>query len=74
MRVILIAILKAYRAMLSPILSALGAHCRFHPTCSEYAIEAFEKLPASKAFILTARRILRCGPWSAGGVDRVPVC
>ena len=74
MRGILIAILKVYRAVLSPMAGALGARCRFHPTCSEYAIEAFGRLPTSRAFILTVRRILRCGPWSAGGVDRVPVC
>jgi putative membrane protein insertion efficiency factor len=73
-RAILISILKTYRALFSPVAGALGARCRFHPTCSEYAIEAFERFPISRAFILTARRILRCGPWSAGGVDRVPAC
>lgn len=50
----------------------LGGQCRFHPTCSQYAVEAFEKLPLHRAFVLTIWRILRCQPFAKGGDDPVP--
>ncbi|MBN8221054.1 MAG: membrane protein insertion efficiency factor YidD [Spirochaetes bacterium] len=50
----------------------LGGQCRFHPTCSEYAVECFEKLPAHRAFVLTLWRILRCQPFAKSGYDPVP--
>jgi len=50
----------------------LGGQCRFHPTCSEYAVECFEKLPAHRAFSLTLWRILRCQPFAKPGYDPVP--
>jgi hypothetical protein len=50
----------------------LGGQCRFHPTCSQYAVEAFEKLPIHRAFYLTLWRILRCQPFAKGGDDPVP--
>ena len=50
----------------------LGGQCRFHPTCSEYAVEAFEKLPVWRAFYLTLWRILRCQPFAKSGYDPVP--
>lgn len=46
-----------------------GRSCRFHPTCSVYARECFIKYPATKAFVKTLKRILKCHPWSSGGVD-----
>lgn len=64
-----ILIIKFYQYAISPL---LGSNCRFYPSCSSYAIEAFEKLPIHKAILRTTWRILRCNPWSAGGVD--PVC
>ncbi|MBI3315752.1 MAG: membrane protein insertion efficiency factor YidD [Candidatus Omnitrophica bacterium] len=42
--------------------------CRFHPTCSRYAVEAFETLSFSQAFFLTLKRVFRCHPFSEGGV------
>lgn len=45
--------------------------CRFHPTCSEYAIEAIEKYGALKGSIMAAKRILRCNPFNKGGYDPV---
>lgn len=45
------------------------AVCRFHPTCSEYTYQAVEKYGIGKGFFLGIKRILRCHPWSKGGVD-----
>ncbi|HEY3299799.1 MAG TPA: membrane protein insertion efficiency factor YidD [Methylophilaceae bacterium] len=59
-------IIKAYQLLLSPM---LGQHCRFTPSCSQYSIEAFTKYGVFKGFYLSARRILKCHPWHAGGHD-----
>ncbi|MDR0764485.1 MAG: membrane protein insertion efficiency factor YidD [Synergistaceae bacterium] len=64
-----IAAIKAYRKFLSPL---LGPRCRFYPTCSQYALEAFQKHGFFKGMILAARRIAKCGPWNPGGIDPVP--
>lgn len=69
MRTLLIAVVKAYRLLLSPW---LGAGCRFEPTCSLYAIEALHTHGSARGSVLTAWRIVRCGPWCAGGHDPVP--
>ncbi len=67
----LIAIVRLYRALLSPILPF--NQCRYIPTCSEYAIEALEKYGAIKGGLLGARRILRCHPYAKTfGYDPVP--
>lgn len=58
-----------YRWTLSPL---LGANCRFHPTCSAYALEAIEQHGAWHGGWLAARRICRCHPWGAAGHDPVP--
>jgi putative membrane protein insertion efficiency factor len=58
-----------YRWTLSPF---LGRQCRFHPTCSAYALEAIERHGALKGWGLALRRILRCHPWAAAGFDPVP--
>ena len=50
----------------------LGANCRFYPTCSEYTVQCFEKLPLHKAIFYSIKRILRCHPYSDGGHDPVP--
>ena len=65
----LIKLVRFYQIILSVF---LGQHCRFHPTCSNYAIEALERHGALKGTILSSRRICKCHPWSAGGVDEVP--
>ena len=65
---------KIYRTFFSPALHALGgpnAGCRFHPTCSEYAEESFEKHGLIKGFFLALLRVLRCNPFSKGGFDPV---
>ena len=50
----------------------IGSHCRFHPSCSHYALEALTEHGAIRGSWLSARRVLRCNPWHAGGYDPVP--
>ena len=69
MKIVLIALMKAYRYAISPM---LGRHCRFEPSCSEYAIAALETHGALKGAGLSAARLCRCHPWHAGGFDPVP--
>jgi putative membrane protein insertion efficiency factor len=62
-----------YQKYLKPALINLGLRgqktCRFHPTCSEYSLEAFNKYNFFKATFLSIKRVLSCGPWSKGGID-----
>lgn len=58
--------IRFYRRFLSP---ALGQRCRYYPTCSTYAEEAVRELGAFRGIILAAWRVLRCNPFSAGGLD-----
>lgn len=69
MRRILIGIITVYRYLLSPF---IGQHCRFTPTCSEYAVEAIDRFGALKGSWMALRRLSRCHPFHAGGVDPVP--
>lgn len=69
MRTVLIALIRAYQLCISPL---LGPHCRFYPSCSQYAREAFERHGVWYGGWLAIRRVLRCHPWHAGGVDLVP--
>jgi putative membrane protein insertion efficiency factor len=69
MRWLLIQLIRGYRFLLSPW---LGYHCRFYPSCSAYAITALERHGAVRGSWLAVTRLLRCHPWSAGGVDPVP--
>ena len=66
---IFISFIKLYQYLISPI---LGSHCRFNPTCSNYAIQSLKKHNFIKAIYLIFTRILRCHPWSKGGFDPVP--
>ena len=65
----LIALVRAYRLLLSPW---LGSSCRFEPTCSAYALQALQRHGALAGTGLTLARIARCHPWCAGGHDPVP--
>ena len=65
-----ILLIKFYRLSLSPL---LGPSCRFYPTCSSYALEAFRTHNFFYAMWLTVWRLLRCNPFSKGGYDPVPL-
>ncbi|MEZ0577537.1 membrane protein insertion efficiency factor YidD [Nocardioides sp. MH1] len=69
MKWVLIALLRAYRAVISPL---YGEVCRYYPSCSAYALEAVRTHGSVKGSWLAARRLVRCHPWAAGGVDHVP--
>lgn len=66
---IFIALLKAYRTVISPL---YGNVCRYYPSCSAYGLEAITTHGAISGLSLTVRRILRCTPWATGGIDPVP--
>jgi putative membrane protein insertion efficiency factor len=65
----LVAPIRLYQQLLSPL---LGPRCRFHPSCSEYAVTAILSHGPLRGLYLSVRRLLRCHPWNAGGVDHVP--
>ncbi len=63
---VLIALITAYQKILSPY---LGEHCRFYPSCSEYALISINKSGALKGTVKSIWRILRCNPLNKGGID-----
>lgn len=69
MRKVLIALIKVYRFTLSPF---IGQHCRFTPTCSQYATEAIEQYGSIKGSWMAAKRLSKCHPFHTGGWDPVP--
>ncbi|HIT46476.1 MAG TPA: membrane protein insertion efficiency factor YidD [Candidatus Cryptobacteroides merdipullorum] len=64
-----ILLIKFYQLCISPLKPPT---CRFTPTCSQYALEAFRKYGPIKGFWLSLKRILRCHPWGGSGYDPVP--
>jgi putative membrane protein insertion efficiency factor len=69
MRFIGIGFVHAWRSTFG-LLTPEGT-CKYHPSCSQYAIDAFRELGLVRGGILAAWRIVRCNPWSHGGVDHV---
>lgn len=69
MKHLLIWLLRAYRFAISPL---YGQVCRYHPTCSAYALEAVTRHGSLRGSWLAARRVGRCHPWADGGYDPVP--
>ena len=69
MRGILLAAIRLYQVVISPL---LGPRCRFYPSCSSYAFEAVERHGPARGTLLAVRRILRCHPFHPGGYDPVP--
>lgn len=64
-----VGLIRFYQKFISPYKTPC---CRFTPTCSQYALEAFRKHGPFKGFWLSLRRILRCNPWGGSGYDPVP--
>lgn len=60
--------IRAYQLLISP---ALGPRCRYYPTCSEYAVQAIEEFGILRGVVLAGWRLLRCNPFSPGGMDPV---
>jgi putative membrane protein insertion efficiency factor len=69
MRKILIALIGVYRYLISPL---MGNHCRFYPSCSDYAQTAIGRFGVLRGGWLSLRRVGKCHPWHEGGVDPVP--
>jgi uncharacterized protein len=75
----LVVLIKLYQKTLSPDHGILFSHlyphgcCKFHPTCSEYATQAISRYGGLSGSWLAAKRVLRCNPLSAGGIDEVPI-
>ena len=67
----LVLLVRLYQWTLRPF---IGAHCRYEPSCSHYAIEALRRHGPVRGAGLAAARVLRCNPWHAGGLDPVPCC
>ena len=69
MRALLQLLIRIYQAVARPLMPPL---CRFHPTCSDYALQALHVHGAGKGSWLAVRRVCRCHPWNPGGFDPVP--
>lgn len=66
---LLVAPIRAYQVAISPMTPAT---CKFHPTCSAYAVTSLRRHGPVKGFLLAGYRVCRCHPWQAGGLDPVP--
>jgi uncharacterized protein len=69
MKILLIGLIRGYKIVISPYLPNA---CRFHPTCSQYAVEAIERFGVVRGGEMAIKRILRCQPLHPGGYDPVP--
>ena len=68
MTVLATLLVSAYRRLVSPL---LAPRCKYHPTCSQYALDALREYGFSRGLVLSGWRLARCNPWSDGGVDYV---
>ena len=66
MTALLVVLVRAYQRLVSPL---LGPRCKYHPSCSQYAIDAVREFGVPRGTLLAAWRLLRCNPWSHGGVE-----
>lgn len=69
MKFIFISLVKFYRRFISPLFPPC---CKYYPTCSTYALTALQRFGAVRGSLLACWRLLRCNPWSMGGIDYVP--
>jgi putative membrane protein insertion efficiency factor len=67
-RLVVLAPIELYRRVISP---ALPQRCRYHPSCSRYAVDAVREFGILRGLVLAGWRLLRCNPWSHGGLDPV---
>jgi putative membrane protein insertion efficiency factor len=67
-RAVLVAPIRLYQRFISP---ALPRRCKYHPSCSEYAVQSIRSYGVLRGLVLAAWRLLRCNPWSHGGYDPV---
>jgi hypothetical protein len=67
---LLIVVIRVYQYLISPL---IGPHCRFHPSCSHYSVEAIQRHGAIQGSYLALLRLARCHPWHPGGLDPVPL-
>ena len=67
MRYLAIGLVRLYQLVVSPLLPANT--CKYHPSCSQYAVDALRKHGLVRGSALAGWRLLRCNPWSRGGVD-----
>jgi len=67
-RSLLVAPIRLYQRAISP---ALPSRCKYHPSCSQYAVDAVRRYGVLRGIVLAGWRLLRCNPWSHGGVDFV---
>ena len=69
MKKIFLKIINFYQKRISPFLGKLGIHCKYYPSCSEYMKQAIEKYGCLKGIALGIKRLLKCNPFSKGGID-----
>lgn len=67
-RAVAVLPIRAYQRLLSPL---VGQRCRYYPPCSEYAAQAITRFGILRGLVLAGWRLLRCNPWSPGGLDPV---
>jgi hypothetical protein len=65
-----VLLVRGYRLFVSPVVpTTVGGRCKYHPSCSQYAFDALREFGFVRGVVLAAWRLLRCNPWSHGGVD-----
>ena len=70
MTALAILFVRGYRLLVSPLVPrTVGGRCKYHPSCSQYALDAVHKYGPVKGSAKALWRLLRCNPWSHGGVD-----
>jgi hypothetical protein len=68
LRALAVLPIRGYQRLLSPV---IGQRCRYHPSCSEYAVQAISRFGILRGLVLAGWRLLRCNPWSRGGFDPI---
>ena len=70
MTALAVLLLRGYRFALAPLVPrTIGGRCKYHPSCSQYALDALREYGLARGIVLAVWRLLRCNPWSSGGVD-----